>query len=225
MGGKNDENNELSSTWPEFIELEKPTCGTFENVMGLWRRKHLPYLRRILLSLMRMNHQFRVAKLFACDYGDPQRRPRLIIVAAHPDAELPPLPVKTHGEGKPSPRVSFQKALEHIAHLPTSQREELQGMDFRQATDSAERFRAHRPALTVRCSKAIRHFEEDRCLFVRELAALQSIPLDYEFHGTLQQQRQQVGNAVSVRMAKAIATSVAETLRYHYKMSDGEGVL
>ncbi|HGG8379640.1 TPA: DNA cytosine methyltransferase [Neisseria meningitidis] len=60
------------------------------------------------------------------------------------------------------------------------------------------------------------HYEQNRALTVRELAALQSFPDNFIFCGSkIAQQQQQVGNAVPPLLAKAIAESIL-------KMSENE---
>ena len=68
----------------------------------------------------------------------------------------------------------------------------------------------------------LRHYDKDghRKLTVREYAALQSFPLDYVFIGTRQQQLRQVGNAVPIGLARHIARSVRECLRYRYAQEE-----
>lgn len=59
------------------------------------------------------------------------------------------------------------------------------------------------------------HYEQNRALTVRELAALQSFPDNFIFCGSKIAQQQQVGNAVPPLLAKAIAESIL-------KMSENE---
>jgi DNA (cytosine-5)-methyltransferase 1 len=71
-----------------------------------------------------------------------------------------------------------------------------------------------KPALTVTAyifNKFV-HPLEDRYLTPREAATLQDFPADYEFMGTQGQVHQQIGNAVPVKLGKAIAYEVAQYL-------------
>lgn len=68
-----------------------------------------------------------------------------------------------------------------------------------------------KPSLTVTAyifNKFV-HPVEDRYITPREAATLQSFPENYEFKGTLGQVQKQIGNAVPVGLAKAIANEVA----------------
>ncbi|MDK9719245.1 MAG: DNA (cytosine-5-)-methyltransferase [Trichlorobacter sp.] len=74
------------------------------------------------------------------------------------------------------------------------------------------RLEMDKPALTVTqyiFNKFV-HPTEDRYITTREAACLQDFPVEYEFCGTLGQTQMQVGNAVPVRLAKAVAQEVAK---------------
>lgn len=75
------------------------------------------------------------------------------------------------------------------------------------------RLEMDKPSLTVTAhifNKFV-HPTEDRYITPREAACLQDFPIDYQFCGTLGQVQKQIGNAVPVRLAKAIAGEI-----YHY---------
>lgn len=68
-----------------------------------------------------------------------------------------------------------------------------------------------KPALTITAyifNKFV-HPVENRYITPREAACLQDFPLYYEFKGTLGEVQKQIGNAVPVKLAKALANSVA----------------
>ena len=73
---------------------------------------------------------------------------------------------------------------------------------------------------------AVFHYQPDangnrQYLSVRDAAALQSYPNDYEFVGTVEGKYKQVGNSVPCGLATAVACSAAEVLRFVY---DGENI-
>ena len=75
-----------------------------------------------------------------------------------------------------------------------------------------------RPAsgLTTRCisysNGRFGHPEQDRAISVREAACLQTFPMDFQFAGNLSSMARQIGNAVPVRLAKAVGHHVTEHL-------------
>lgn len=76
------------------------------------------------------------------------------------------------------------------------------------------------PALTVTAyvfNKFV-HPVEHRYITPREAACLQDFPVDWEFRGTLGQIHKQIGNAVPVKMAHAVASSVGLALESWKRM-------
>jgi DNA (cytosine-5)-methyltransferase 1 len=73
------------------------------------------------------------------------------------------------------------------------------------------------PSLTLLASPSKKqaercHPEEARPFTVRENARIQSFPDDWEFYGSLGSQYKQVGNAVPVQLAYAVAKEIYEGL-------------
>jgi len=68
------------------------------------------------------------------------------------------------------------------------------------------------PVLTTKCTSISNgrygHPEQDRPISVREAAALQTFPADFEFVGKIKSSTRQVGNAVPVLLATAMGTAV-----------------
>ncbi len=84
------------------------------------------------------------------------------------------------------------------------------------------RLKMDEPSLTVTAyifNKFV-HPYEDRYITPREAACLQDFPLDYEFKGTLGQVQKQIGNAVPVRLAQAMAKEVSRYFKLSGKTGD-----
>ncbi len=81
----------------------------------------------------------------------------------------------------------------------------------------ARRLSWDEPSLTLTCAPAQKqtewcHPDETRPLTVREYARVQTFPDEWEFAGSMTSQYKQIGNAVPVNLAQAIASSVARFL-------------
>lgn len=86
-------------------------------------------------------------------------------------------------------------------------------------TGMARRLSWDEPSLTLTCAPAQKqtercHPEETRPLTVREYARIQTFPDDWEFSGPLTSQYKQIGNAVPVNLATAIAKAVVKGLNH-----------
>ncbi len=84
-------------------------------------------------------------------------------------------------------------------------------------TGIARRLSWDEPSLTLTCSPAQNqtercHPEETRPLTIREYARIQTFPDDWKFSGTITSQYKQIGNAVPVNLAFAVAKSVIHLL-------------
>lgn len=73
------------------------------------------------------------------------------------------------------------------------------------------RYNSNKPSVCITGDmRKVFHYEQNRALTVRELAALQSFPDNFIFLGSKISQQQQVGNAVPPLLAEAIARTIME---------------
>ena len=84
-------------------------------------------------------------------------------------------------------------------------------------TGMARRLSWDEPSLTLTCSPAQNqtercHPEETRPLTVREYARIQTFPDHWQFMGSMTNQYKQIGNAVPVNLAYAVAQQVRKAL-------------
>ena len=99
------------------------------------------------------------------------------------------------------------------ADMPEDMRLNVKGAKISQIY---KRLEPDKPAYTVTGSGGggthMYHYEEDRALTNRERARLQTFPDDYEFFGTREKVRRQIGMAVPCRGAKIIFEAVLRTM-------------
>ena len=237
-GGQNDAaNNDLSLQFLEGVKLFKPATATYEMVTGILRKKHRIYLESIILGLVEEGYKVRCSILNASDYGDPQNRRRLFLFAARQGLELPRLPRATHGEaGHLLPRQTVRDAIGDLPQPSTSNTSEVEyeGSTLYNTWYSETAAKPgdsdtvvldpDKPSLTVRgASRPPLHYEpvttesgelKYRCISLREMAMFQSFPKDMTFWGNRSEQRKQVGNAVPVKLATAVAQSIRNVLTF-----------
>lgn len=188
---------------------------------GMLENKIVHYWEKLLSTLiLDTPYHFGAGVLKASDYGDPQNRKRLFIVAAKRGRKLPEFPKPTHGrEGLP-PCVTVGDVLKDLAVVePDIGNGQVELPDGRFTDDHCragipplcrpgpdrEKLCAHKPARTVRRTNCIEHFSHERGITIREMARLQSFPDSYQFCGNPNQKRSQIGNAVPIHLARAVA--------------------
>lgn len=142
-----------------------------------------------------LGYSFRTAVLRACDYGVPQLRPRLFMV----------------GFRDPSTRFDFPEPIP----LERTLSDVLGGRCDREL------------AYTLLASGAGKHVGQkfiwdaylvnsrEHHLTVREAAALQGFPDDFRFPAIRARALSQIGNAVAVPVATAVAHQVISALHAH----------
>lgn len=170
-------------------------------------------------------------------YGDPQSRKRVIILASRKPWTLPELPTPTHGVGllpirttedaigdlaqiqprKDPPGLTniaprADEGNKHDAiwvehHVLNSKANEERGPEF----DESDVLEPDKPANTVRCKNVIKHYSLNRACTNLERARLFSFPDDWEFVGNHTQVQKQIGNAVPIKLATAIARTIRDT--------------
>ena len=164
------------------------------------------------------NVQYRV--LNAADYGVPQTRLRVIIVGVRKDVHFEykyPSPTNSKDGANGLPRwVSVSDALKDIPDpdLPNN----LPNHNYSKYKLSFNGYIGHRPlnpdmpapTVTARGDDKggvviLPHPTAARRMSCRELATIQSFPLDYEFQGNRSSVYRQIGNAVPVLLGYAVA--------------------
>jgi DNA (cytosine-5)-methyltransferase 1 len=218
-----------------FLKKVRPPMMLFENVPGLLSKSGGLIFDSFLSRLRRLGYRTTHRILDAADYGVPQHRRRLFVVGTLSGNCLE-FPDQTHGPNsldvKIQPYVTIGDTLSNLPRsapngrtpmVTTRKRTRLAGIipgsewkhwRHRDRWDGPSR------CITAHCRDEWIHPLEPRLASVRELAALQTFPNDYEFCGPLNAsnnskksfQYRQVGNSVPVQMAKAIGSRLVQQL-------------
>lgn len=133
----------------EYLRLADDVLArhiAFENVPGMLSPRWRPRFEELLEGLSELGYDSVWAVLDAADFGVPQRRRRVLVVASR--AAVPVLPAVTHGDASASDHPSWVTVREAIGSLTPLASGEAD------ATDGYHRARRH-SALALRRLRAI----------------------------------------------------------------------
>jgi len=237
--GRGDPNDHRNTLWTEYmrvVQAVKPRAIVLENVSGLRHKKNGDHLSGIMAALENEGYKFVFDVLNAADFGVPQARRRLIVIGLQEG--VPSMPPPSH-EGD---HISVHDAIvdldrefdEHWSHVPPRHAPHVARRWDQLAPGETDpqyrraRLDPDRPSVTIRAGGGYGpkgdhlggfhppiHPYQPRQLTVREAARLQSFPDDWIFRGSKTAQGRQVGNAVPVKLAEAIARHVVSLLQSH----------
>ncbi len=247
--GFSDERGNLFFEMMRPIRELKPKIILAENVQGLLSHNRGKTIARILDAIRKEGYSVHHQLVNAVNFGVPQKRKRLIIIAVSGEALIPPIPIpdkpeKTIGEalrGCPkSPGASYSEAKRRVMEmvppggcwtaLPDEVQKEYMGASYGRASNQggrrgmARRMSWDEPSLTILCSPSQKqtdrcHPSETRPFTIRESARLQSFPDSWKFAGSIGSQYKQIGNAVPAKLAEAIANHVLKLYQENFYAS------
>lgn len=227
------QNTDGIRSYVRLVRRIGPTYVVFENVPAITKQDVA--WKYLLRSLKRLKYKVTYRVLKAVDFGVPQQRERMIVLAARTPISLPDRVQET-------PRT----VRDAIGHLPDESNAILnhRGMTLSpenrrkikklKAGDNSRRKReafadsyarmswdSPAPTMTTKCisfsNGRFGHPEYHRGLTVREAATLQGFPESFEFSGSLWSCARQVGNAVPPPIAKALGATIKKHVRQHRK--------
>ena len=225
----------------KVLRSHEPLCFFAENVSGLRNANDGEDFKRIIKDMFDSGYDV-FPHLYKFDeYGVPQSRHRLIIVGFKKELRLkyrvpkPSYSTKTCREAIEDPpipkdalnndqtvqsemvveRLSYINPGENAftANIPKHLRLNICGAKL---SHIYKKLDPDKPAYTITGSGGggthVYHWSENRALTNRERARLQTFPDDFEFHGSRESIRKQIGMAVPPMVAKIIFESIIKTL-------------
>lgn len=189
---------------------------------------------KIIKRFDELGYDVKFKLLNSANYGVPQKRERVIFIGKKKNGKITH-PEPTHSEnGKNGLKkwVSIKEAIEDLEdkkedinfnHIITSHNEEftekikntpIGKSVFGNYSDAFFKAYPNQPSRTVKENHGgvFVHYKHNRVMTPRELARLQSFPDDFTFEGSKSKQLIQIGNAVPVGLAKAIAEHIKKLI-------------
>jgi len=220
LEGLGSERGRLYQTLITYMNKHRPVIVVGENVINLERMEKGAVMEIIKNDLANAGYTVEVWKLFAPDYGVPQRRVRLFFVCVRNDIH------EKHGfPEKPIPKfIEKHRSIEWaIGDLVNVTDESIPNQSQYFGASRAkkgngqgdESNKKDSPAYTIRANPKSRvqfHYSLDRRLTVRECARIQTFPDDFKFTHAKTASVSQIGNAVPPMLAYIVAKTVAEYL-------------
>ena len=196
--------------WLRTVAELLPPVTVMENVAGL-ATAHRPALDAALAQLTELGYRHDWRILSAADYGVPQTRPRLFVIARRDGIPLR-WPEPTHAAGAGMfhrPHVTMAEALGYTGRVVLDRRQT--GAPLIDCTE--------RPAPTVTTTAVgkgvwlVRNLDTGERLSLTndDTATLQGFPPDWRWTGHRRDIARQIGNAVAPAIAEAIGTALRTT--------------
>ncbi|QSZ36683.1 hypothetical protein DSL72_006564 [Monilinia vaccinii-corymbosi] len=233
--GKNDEMNTASLfAVAAVIKVAKPRVVTLEQTFGILYPRFRGYFHSLICMFTSCGFSLRWAIVPLAQWGLPQRRFRLIIIASCPGEPLPPMPPPTHSSpSSPLPNTRpFKTVYETLRKIPTSAANHpvhLMPKKYLKPYNS----HAILPRTMTTSGGENWHPSGKRGFTDREFACLQGFPLQHRFGQT--GAKRQIGNAVPPIVAKVLFEGIRRFMEGvdgivrddggkdgDYEMGDGE---
>jgi|TARA_B100001741_G_C16550535_1_gene599064 DNA (cytosine-5)-methyltransferase 1 len=231
-----DPRNFLFKEFIRIVKIINPDFIVMENVARLYNHNKGKTRTEIIESFKKIKYQVECEVLNSSHFGVPQSRRRIFFIGTKnkkskiifPKKDnLKPIsikkaisrfPILKSGESSDIPNHiamnHTDQMLKKMSYLTDGGNRNEIPKDLRPKSGDARkyiRYNSKQPSFTVTGDmRKIFHYNQNRALTVRELAAIQSFPDNFIFKGNRISQQLQVGNAVPPKLAEAIADTIIE---------------
>lgn len=225
-----DSRNSLYLELLRVIRDKQPSYFLAENVKGILSLGKGKVLEMILDDFGGAGYRVKHQVLNAADFGVPQVRYRVIFLGVRDDVDRSiAFPQPTHADPTAYPLLPLQPWVsigEALAGIPEPEEApHIPNHTYSKYKLRFNNYLGHRtvdpdkpaPTVTARGDDkggvvVIHHPSNRRRISAREMAVIQSFPIDYVFSGSRTSAYRQIANAVPPLMAKALAREFPLTL-------------
>ena len=217
---EDDERNKLYLEMIRVIRDKQPKFFLAENVKGILSIGKGQVFKNILSDFRSLGYKVQYRLMNAADYGVPQKRQRVIIIGVRNDLPVRyEYPEPTHSKDGGMFTAHWVTVAEAFEGIPDPDKpHKLNNHVYSKYKLNFNGYIGHRPVnpdepaptVTARGDNkggavTLPHPNCLRRMTCRELATIQSFPLDYGFIGGIASVCRQIGNAVPPLLAKAVA--------------------
>jgi DNA (cytosine-5)-methyltransferase 1 len=236
MAGYRDTNDPRAQLFSEYLSMVsalQPRICIMENVKGIlsvnYKNTTTRVINKIVEEFAILGYSVEYKLLNSANYGVPQRRERLIIIATKNGEPSIGHPIATHNENT---WISVREAIDSLqnqqenkmfSHIFTNHNNDIttkirntaighsMNPKYKEAFYKCD---PDKPSLTVKENHGgvFLHYNLPRVMTPRELARLQSFPDNFIFTGSKSSILKQIGNAVPVGLGIKIANQIAKYL-------------
>jgi len=215
--GLNSDRGRLYRSMIKYMDHHRPSVVVGENVPGLASLHQGKVLNTIVSDMEDCGYKVEVWRLYAPDYGVPQRRTRLFIVGVRDDLEgFPVIPVPRYTQKHRTIKWAINDLSSIDDESIPNQSQYFKASRAKKGNGQGdETSDPNKPSYTVRANAKSRvqfHYELNRRLTVRECARLQTFPDEFVFQYSATTNIMQIGNAVPPLLGYVVAKSLARFL-------------
>jgi DNA (cytosine-5)-methyltransferase 1 len=233
-----DPRNQLFREFARVVEIVQPKYFVMENVARLFTHNKGETKKEIIALFKKMNYNVDCKVVNTADFGIPQVRNRVLFIGNRISNKIifptktvdKPISIKDAIDKFPKlksgeiSKIPNHNAMKHSEQMlekmkfvsDGGNRNEIPEYIRPQSGDVRKyiRYKSTEPAVCVTGDmRKIFHYSQNRALTVRELATIQTFPLDFIFKGSTISQQQQVGNSVPPILAKEIALTITKMMK------------
>ena len=215
-----DSRNELYKQLIRVIDAKKPKFFLAENVKGILSLEKGRVIEMIMNDFSALGYTVKKKVLNAANYGVPQTRERVIIVGVRNDLDFVyNYPSETHNSDGSNGLKKWVSVSEALSHLPDPDMpNSVLNHDYSKYKIKFNGYLGHRklnpdkpaPTVTARGDDKggvviLPHPNAERRMSCREVATVQSFPINYKFMGNRSSVYRQIGNAVPPLLGYVVA--------------------